>query len=117
MLFKIQFLQDLLRQKITIVILDGNGEDDGPSIKVIKRWGFSEEQVLPARIVKGVNFGLHMSAADAHAAAEWLRIAAQTAESLDELFKTRDDLKRPVNVKLVVRTVTITFEQAVGGER
>lgn len=104
--FHIELKQLVSQQKVTISI---SLEPDGPAMNVIKRYDFGAQTVRPAHIFVNVNFGLDVGVEQAHQAAEWWRIAAITAETLDRIFQTRDDLRRPISARLVSRTVTIQF--------
>lgn len=104
--FHIELKQLVSQQKVTISI---SLEPDGPAMNVIKRYDFGPQKVAPAYIFVNVGFGSHLGPEQAHQAAEWWRLAAVTAEILDRIFQTRDDLRRPISVRLVSRMVTITF--------
>lgn len=105
--FHIELKQLVSQQKVTISI---SLEPDGPAMNVIKRYDFGAQAVRQAHIFVNVNFGLDVGAEQAHQAAEWWRMAAETAETLDRIFLTRDDLMRRISVRMVSRTVTVVFE-------
>lgn len=107
-MFHIDVKQLTSQQKVTISI---SQEIDGPTMNVIKRYDFGAQKVTPAQIFVNVNFGTYVNAEAAHQAAEWWRLAAETAETLDRIFLTRTDLRRSISVRIVGRTVTVVFDE------
>lgn len=82
------------------------------SINIIKTFDLENPlELIPAVVRKNFNFRYDLTPDKVRHIAEWLNLAAQTAEALDSLVKTRDDLSRPVMVRLEGRMVIVEFEE------
>lgn len=109
MKFSIELTQLVSQQKVSISIFQ---EADGSYMRVTKRYSFAEQEVIPASILVNVGYsGKTVGVKEAQLMAEWWRLAAQTAETLDRIFLTRDDLRRRISARMVSRTVTVVFEE------
>lgn len=117
-MLNIELKQITSQQSVKVFIwLETPGE--GPAFVVSKKWNFNTSTVGPAQVIPNVQFNTCF-ASEACEIADWWHIAAETAETLDRLFQTRDDLKRRISVRLVSRTVTVQFvdeESAADDER
>lgn len=109
-MFKVKVEQLVSQQKVTVFIFES---EDGAQIRVFKKYNFGKQQVDSASILMGRNFFSYnvIISVMARQAEEWYRIAAATAETLDRIFQTREDLRRRVMVRMVGKTVAIDFQE------
>lgn len=84
-------------------------EEFGGSLNLVKRRSFDKPELLPAYILPNAGFSGQYTPTEAREVAEWWQVAAQAAETLDALIKTREDLKRPIAVRMVGAVVEIAF--------
>lgn len=79
-------------------------------ISAKKKTNFETGKLEPALIYKNAQLSGHATPDMAREWAEWLKVAATTAESLDALIKTKEDLKRPLTVKVIAhKSIVVDF--------
>lgn len=86
--------------------------DDDPAsgyISASKKLDGGFLNVAPATVFPSVSFHGPRTPAAAREIAEWWKVAATTAETLDRMIKTPADLRRPITARMVSKTVTIDF--------
>lgn len=75
-----------------------------------KRYDYENQQLAPATVYKNAEpRKRHLTPDEAREWAEWLKVAATTAESLDALITTKADLKRKFKVRVTQKTVAVDF--------